>query len=248
MDDNVTAQFNLLIRERDEFKNAAGIAERERRREEQILQGHRSAMHQVADQLRIAQSDDGEGTRKLQTLKDTKVRLAHQIESDRQEIVRVTNEMKGKDSEDKTQKWKFVSEMDSINDELDLLLTKEENENTLKLLDVDTVNWLVETKLFPLTNNVEGMDEDYIEAEHEKGRDIKTKIDDASTALREAQKKAAAVDQAEKELEIILQGLREQFMLDHGVSLVAYTVKFLIGFVFHFVPKRLSDIFSIEHW
>ncbi|KAL3798292.1 hypothetical protein HJC23_000206 [Cyclotella cryptica] len=244
VDDNITVQFNQLIRERDEFKHAAGIAERERRREEQVLQGHRSTMHEVADQIRVAQSDDGEGTRKLQTLKEIKARLAHQTESDRHEVVKVTNEMKGKEAEDKKQKWKFVREMDSINDELDVLLAKEENEKSLRLLDADTVNWLVEKKIAALIDRLEGMDENYVQAESEKLLHIKTKIEAARTALVEAQQKSTAVDHERKELELMLQGFRDQFMVENGVS----SENDFVGFIFDFVPTRFLNMFFKEYW
>jgi hypothetical protein len=106
----------------------------------------------------------------------------------------------------------------------------------------------VEEKLSELMNKLEGMNEDYVEAEYEKWSDVKTKIEDASTALGEAQEKAAVVERTGKELELTLQGLREQFMIDHGVSRVSYSVKYLIGFMFHFMPKRFFDIFFIEYW
>ena len=227
VNNNFTTQFNHLLRERDQFKTESAAAERERRREEQILQGHRSAQHEVADHLRVAQSKDGEGSRKLQTLKESKVRLAQQIEVDRMEIVKVTNEVKGKEADDKKQKWKFVREMESINDELDALLTKEENEKTLKLLDADTVHWLVETKIAPLTNRSEGVDEDYIEAENEKWREIKKNVEEAAGALAEARERADAEEREKRELEGMLNRLREKFLAEHGVSVVCSLPYFL---------------------
>jgi hypothetical protein len=217
MTDNFTKQFNQLVNERDQLNTAASAAERERRREEQLLSSHRSAAQQVADQLRLSQSEDGEATRKLQNLHDGKLRLKNQIEADRAEIVKVTNELKGKESEEKKQKWNFVREMESINDELDDLLGKEENEKTLRLIDADTVQWLVETKLSTL-NRSDGMDEDYVEAENEKWREIKGKIEEASSALVEARERVEAEKREKMEMEKKLLGLRQQFLAVHPVS------------------------------
>lgn len=129
----------------------------------------------------------------------------------------MTNELKGKESEEKKQKWNFVREMESINDELDDLLGKEENEKTLRLIDADTVQWLVETKLSTL-NRSDGMDEDYVEAENEKWREIKGKIEEASSALVEARERVEAEKREKMDMEKKLLGLRQQFLAVHPVS------------------------------
>lgn len=215
--DKISKEFNNLLNEKEAFNAAAATAERERRREEQILSGHRSAAQQVSDQLRVAQSESGEVARKLQNLRESKVRLARQIEADRMEIVKVTNELKGKESDDKKQKWNFVKEMEGINDELYDLLAREEEEKTMRLIDVDTVQWLIETKLASMMNQ-EGMDEHYAEAENEKWREIQSKIEEARSGLVEAKQTIEMEMRERNELEKTLGTLREKFAVVRPVS------------------------------
>lgn len=218
--DQITAQFNLLIRERDEYNKVAAQAERERRREEQVLSGHRSSAQQVADQLRVAQAEDGEGTRRLQNLKDAKDRLERQIEGDRAEMMKLTNELRGAEEEEKRQKWKFVREMEGLNDELDGLLSKEESEKTLRLIDTETVQWLVETKLGAWMNlDQEGIDENDAEVPKEKWREVRPKIETTLNALIKAREKVDEGVNEKAELEKTLVALRQKFGIVHSVSL-----------------------------
>ena len=165
----------------------------------------------------MAQSESGEVARKLQNLRESKVRLARQIEADRMEIVKVTNELKGKESDDKKQKWNFVKEMEGINDELYDLLAREEEEKTMRLIDVDTVQWLIETKLASMMNQ-EGMDEHYAEAENEKWREIQSKIEEARSGLVEAKQTIEMEMRERNELEKTLGTLREKFAVVRPVS------------------------------
>ena len=165
----------------------------------------------------MAQSESGEVARKLQNLKESKIRLGRQIEADRMEIVKVTNELKGKESDDKKQKWNFVKEMEAINDELYDLLAKEEEEKTMRLIDLDTVQWLIETKFVSMMNQ-EGVDEHYAEAEKEKWRDIYSKIEEARDDFVEA-KRTVEVDMMEREkLENSLGALQKKFATIRPVS------------------------------
>eukprot|EP00956_Cyclotella_meneghiniana_P033676 scaffold98249_cov49-Cyclotella_meneghiniana.AAC.1 len=210
MTEQFTAQFNHLLKEKDSFNAATAAAERERRREEQILSGHRTAAQQIAEQLNVAKSNDGETSRKLQNLRESKLRLTKQIEVDRAGIVKVTNELRGKESEEKKQKWKFVKEMEGINDELDDLLCKAEDEKTLRLIDADTVQWLLETKM-SMMNHSEGMDENYVEAENEKWRVVQSKIEEGLSALVEAREKLDVQFGEKQQLENMLVEHREKF-------------------------------------
>ena len=217
MTEQFTAQFNHLLKEKDSFNAATAAAERERRREEQILSGHRTAAQQIAEQLNVAKSNDGETSRKLQNLRESKLRLSKQIEVDRAEIVKVTNELRGKESEEKKQKWKFVKEMEGINDELDDLLCKAEDEKTLRLIDADTVQWLLETKM-PMMNHSEGMDENCVEAENEKWRVVQSKIEEGLSALVEAREKLDVQVGEKQQLENMLVEHREKFKAMFTVS------------------------------
>lgn len=239
MTEQFTAQFNHLLKEKDSFNAATAAAERERRREEQILSGHRTAAQQIAEQLNVAKSNDGETSRKLQNLRESKLRLSKQIEVDRAEIVKVTNELRGKESEEKKQKWKFVKEMEGINDELDDLLCKAEDEKTLRLIDADTVQWLLETKM-SMMNHSEGMDENCVEAENEKWRVVQSKIEEGLSALVEAREKLDVQVREKQQLENMLVEHREKFKAMFTVSgvycilLIVYAIHFCTNnFEFH---------------
>ena len=131
--------------------------------------------------------------------------------------MKVTNELRGKESEEKKQKWKFVKEMEGINDELDDLLCKAEDEKTLRLIDADTVQWLLETKM-PMMNHSEGMDENCVEAENEKWRVVQSKIEEGLSALVEAREKLDVQVGEKQQLENMLVEHREKFKTMFTVS------------------------------
>lgn len=224
MSDQFTKQLNTLIAERDAHNTSTQSSERERRHNENLLASLRSNLQQLADQLNVAKSAEGEVTRKLQNLADSKTRLGKSIEVDRGEIVRVANELRGKEKEEKDQMRKFVKEMEVMNDEHDALLCKVENGKMLRLLDAETIRWLLESELFSraVSRRTEGMDEDYKEAENEKWRGVQVKIEEAAGGLMEAGEKIGQGVKDRAELEKTLKDLREKFASVHPVSLLSF--------------------------
>jgi chromosome segregation ATPase len=219
MSDPFSKQFNALLSERDAHNAAAATAERERRREEQTLSSHRSAAQHLLERLNVSKSKEGEVARKLQNLNEAKLRLKKAIDSERAEIVKVTDELRGKEHQEREQKRAFVKEMEVMNDELDDLLCKVENEKVLRLIDGETVQWLLETKLGGLVERASvGMDENYVEAENEKWREIRGKIEEAAGELADADEKVKEGIREKAELEKMLRALREKFGMIHPVS------------------------------
>ena len=224
MSDQFTKQLNTLIAERDAHNTSTQSSERERRHNENLLASLRSNLQQLVDQLNVAKSAEGEVTRKLQNLADSKTRLGKSIEVDRGEIVRVANELRGKEKEEKDQMRKFVKEMEVMNDEHDALLCKVENGKMLRLLDAETIRWLLESELFSrvVSRCTERMDEDYKEAENEKWRGVQVKIEEAAGGLMEVGEKIGQGVKDRAELETALKDLREKFASVHPVSLLSF--------------------------
>lgn len=158
--------------------------------------------------------------RKLQNLNEAKLRLQKGIESERAEIVKLSNELRGRELQEREMKRAFVKEMEGMNDELDDLLCKAENGKIMRLIDKETVQWLVETKLGGIMKQaVNGMDENYVEAENEKWREVRGKIEEALGGLVEADEKVREEMGEKAELEKMLGALREKFGVVHPVSL-----------------------------
>jgi hypothetical protein len=220
MSDPFSKQFNILLSERDAHNSAAQTADLARRREEQLLSSHRSTSAHLLEQLNISKSKEGEVARKLQNLNEAKLRLQKGIESERAEIVKLSNELRGRELQEREMKRAFVKEMEGMNDELDDLLCKAENGKIMRLIDKETVQWLVETKLGGIMKQaVNGMDENYVEAENEKWREVRGKIEEALGGLVEADEKVREEMGEKAELEKMLGALREKFGVVHPVSL-----------------------------
>ncbi|KAL7513363.1 hypothetical protein ACHAXN_010864 [Cyclotella atomus] len=216
MSDPFSKQFNILLSERDAHNSAAQTADLARRREEQLLSSHRSTSAHLLEQLNISKSKEGEVARKLQNLNEAKLRLQKGIESERAEIVKLSNELRGRELQEREMKRAFVKEMEGMNDELDDLLCKAENGKIMRLIDKETVQWLVETKLGGIMKQaVNGMDENYVEAENEKWREVRGKIEEALGGLVEADEKVREEMGEKAELEKMLGALREKFGVVH---------------------------------
>ena len=114
----------------------------------------------------------------------------------------------------------FIKEMDALNNENHFILTQRENKKTSQLLDVDNVNWLVETKLNAMANNraIEGGADGMQTEESEQWNDIATRVKDELVALAEVEQRGADLVNESNELEQMLQQLRDKFLAEHGVS------------------------------
>ena len=246
VDNSIQAEFGRVNNEINVLRNAAAAAERDRRREEEQLRNLRSTQMHLEESLRIAHTELGTVTRKQKILEDERKRLMQVMESDRQSIVKITSELKGIEADEKKQKLSFVKEMETLNNEIDLLLTQCENKKTLRLIDLETVNWLVETKISIMTNK-----EDPVESysvENEKWNAIATKIKESLEALVDAQKKHAAGVKEKVELENLVRGLRSKFLSENNVGVLD---NLMLRSTFHIpfftILYRLFDS-TTGHW
>ena len=88
------------------------------------------------------------------------------------------------------------------------------------MLDVENVNWLVETKLNAMTNNgvteggVDGMQTE----ESEQWSEIAARVNEELAGLAEVEQKGVDLVNESNELEQMLQQLRVKFIAEHGVS------------------------------
>ncbi len=114
----------------------------------------------------------------------------------------------------------FIKEMEALNNENDFILTQRRNKKTSQLLDVENVNWLVETKLNAMANigAIEGGVDGMQTEESEQWSKIATRVKDELEGLAEVEEKGASLGNECNELEQMLQQLRAKFLSEHGVS------------------------------
>mmetsp|Transcript_9925 Transcript_9925/g.21352 ORF Transcript_9925/g.21352 Transcript_9925/m.21352 type:complete len:303 (+) Transcript_9925:199-1107(+) len=222
VDNSVQSQFATLKKESDVYSRSADDAERERQREEHHLNVLQSSRLRLEDEIRVAHTELGTETRKKKILDDEKKRLMQTMDADRQAIINISSELKGIDADERTQKMQFVKEMESLNNELEFLLAQCENQKTIGLLDADTINWLVETKLNQKLLSIQSglggdnPDDESNFAEIEKWNEVISKTKTELDALAQAQEKLDAAEKEKGGLEHRVRELRNKFVNENG--------------------------------
>ena len=88
-------QFNALQKATATYANDAKMADHMRRREVDLMNRATEQQRQLEEELRIAHGQLGEETRVQKALDTEGKRFKHDIEADRQAIVKITSELKG---------------------------------------------------------------------------------------------------------------------------------------------------------
>ncbi len=224
VDNSVQSQFASLKKESDAYSHAADDAERDRQREEHQLHVLQSSRLRLEDEIRVAHTELGTETRKKKILEDEKKRLLKTMEVDRQAIIKITSELEGIDADEKRQKMNFVKEMESLNNELEFLLDQCEDQKTIGLLAVDTIDWLIEAKLNQKLMSVqsgpggENPDDESNFTEIERWNEVISKTKSALDELGQAQDTLDSAEKEKEELEHRIQELRNKFVHENGVS------------------------------
>ena len=260
VDNSVQTQFAVLKKDTDAYRNAANAADRDRRREEEQLRVLQSSRIRLEEDIRVAHTELGTETRKKKILDDERKRLKDTMETDRQAIIKITSELKGIDADEKRQKINFVKEMESLNNELEFLLSQCENQKTLRLLDAETMNWMIETKLSQKVRSVQSdsdgpnVEDGSYFAEIEKWNVILSKTKNESEAFADAHQKHDASLKEKDELENLVHGLRIKFMAKNSVRITSVHRKTKIRIDLFFSHSTLLDTIwcnlciYVEHW
>lgn len=144
---SVQTQFATLNRDRDAYQNAAKAADYQRINEEKILRNLRSTQTELLEKLRFAHSKLGEEDKKRNILREEEARLKKSLKEDKHEIIRLTSEVDGMESEEKTQKKSFVKEIDRLNIDLDKELKIYREKLAMKDITVKNLRILLNTKM-----------------------------------------------------------------------------------------------------
>ena len=134
---SVQAQFAQLSKDNEELRNASITAERERRREEVLLQGLRQTQTVLNEKIRAAHAVLGTENKKRQLLRNEETKLKKVMEQDYQNIQKLNDKLITLEKNDRKLKERFVKEMDRLNDDLHQTLQQYEEQKFVRLINDD---------------------------------------------------------------------------------------------------------------
>ena len=217
MNNNHIQYFNGLQQETSKFQNEARNYDRQRRVEEDKLKNIRLSQLQLEEKLRNISNELGQEIRTAKIEEEKNIRLKQAMASEHQAILQMTSELQGIEADETMQKQTFVKEMESLNNEIDFLLCQKENERLIQLLEGETVQSLVDTKLSAVMSEImEGgknnnTNTSVDEMNAAAWTDISANITEGMKEILEAGEKVGSALDERKELEKIVKGLREKF-------------------------------------
>lgn len=217
MNNNHIQYFNGLQQETSKFQNEARNYDRQRRVEEDKLKNIRLSQLQLEEKLRNISNELGQEIRTAKIEEEKNIRLKQAMASEHQAILQMTSELQGIEADETMQKQTFVKEMESLNNEIDFLLCQKENERLIQLLEGETVQSLVDTKLSAVMSEImEGgknnnTNTSVDEMNAAAWTDISSNITEGMKEILEAGEKVGSALDERKELEKIVKGLREKF-------------------------------------
>ena len=136
--------------------------------------------------------------------------------SDHQAIIQMTSELQGLDADEISEKTKFISEMESGLHEIDNLLSQRENERLLRLLEGETVKYLVDTKLAALMRDIGiGGGSSADEMNNAAWAEISAIVTEGLKDILDAEEKVSSALEERKELENLVQGIRATFAAEN---------------------------------
>jgi hypothetical protein len=220
MNNNHIQYFNGLQQETAKFQNEARGYDRQRRVEEDKLKNIRLSQLQLEEKLRNISNELGQEIRTAKIEEEKNIRLKQAMASEHQAILQMTSELQGIEADETAQKQTFVKEMESLNNEIDFLLCQKENERLIQLLEGETVQSLVDTKLSAVMSEIMEVEGGNNNNNHTSAVDemnaaawteISANITEGMKELLEAEEKVGSALDERKELEKIVKGLREKF-------------------------------------
>ena len=229
MSGNHIQYFNGLQTETAKFQNEARGYDRLRRVEEDKLKNIRLSQLQLEEKLRNISNELGQEIRTAKIEEEKNIRLKQAMASEHQAILQMTSELQGIEADETAQKQTFVKEMESLNNEIDFLLCQKENERLIQLLEGETVQSLVDTKLSAVMSEIMegGNNNNTTSAVDEMNAaawtEISTNITEGMKEILEAEEKVSSALDERKELEKIVKGLREKFAAANSVSSIRHT-------------------------
>ena len=242
MSSNHIQYFNQLQQETSKFQNEARGYDRQRRVEEDKLKNIRLSQLQLEEKLRNISNELGQEIRTAKIEEEKNIRLKQAMASEHQAILQMTSELQGIEADETAQKQTFVKEMESLNNEIDFLLCQKENERLIQLLEWETVQSLVDTKLSAVMSEImEGGNSNSTSAVDEMNAaawtEISANITEGMKELLEAEEKVGSALDERKELEKIVKGLREKFAAANSVSSIRHTRDYITLFMLVICPK-----------
>jgi len=213
-------QFAALQKATATYQNDAKMADHLRRREVDLMNRVTEQQRRLEEELRAAHGEVGEAARNQKNIDVEGKRYKQAIEADQRSIVKITSELKGIEANEKEQKTAFVNEMESLNNENDIILTNRQNKKICQLLDAENVTWLCDTKLVArtttTTGEVDGADEPRAAEESERWREVAARVNEELTGLVDVEEKGGAAAKESAELEQFIQQLRSKFLSENG--------------------------------
>ncbi len=138
--------------------------------------------------------------------------------SDHQAIIQITSELQGLDSDETTEKTKFVKEMESGLHEIDFLLQQRENERLIRLLEGETVKSLVDTKLAAVMSEIGvGGGSSADEMNNAAWKEISATVMEGMNGILDVEERVDVALKERKELEHLVVGLRQKFAAENQV-------------------------------
>jgi hypothetical protein len=218
--------FNGLQQETQKFQNEARTYDRQRRLEEDKLKNVRLTQLQLEERLRNIANELGQEIRNKKIEEEKHFRLRQAMASDHQAIIQMTNELQGLEADEILEKAKFVKEMESNLHEIDFLLNQRENERLLRLLEGETVQSLVDTKLAALMSEIGvGGGSCADEMNNVAWTEISANFTEGLKDILDAEQQVHVALEERKELGNILQGLRAKFAAENKVWICSFSVR-----------------------
>jgi hypothetical protein len=216
MNNQTIQYFNALQQETQQFQNEARTYDHQRRVEEDKLKNVRLTQLQLEEKLRNIANELGQEIRTKKIEEDKHVRLRQAMASDHQAIIQMTSELQGLDADEISEKTKFISEMESGLHEIDNLLSQRENERLLRLLEGETVKYLVDTKLAALMRDIGiGGGSSADEMNNAAWAEISAIVTEGLKDILDAEEKVTSALEERKELENLVQGIRATFAAEN---------------------------------
>lgn len=142
---SVQSQFADLTRERDNLRNAALGAARNRQMQENSIKALRQVQTTLMEDLRGAHTTLGTETKKRVLLQEEQSSKTKILEQDRAEIAKLNRDLVEMEAKEKNSKIAYSKEMTSLNDDLEDALRQQEEHALRKIISVPTIKYLLET-------------------------------------------------------------------------------------------------------
>ena len=188
---SVQAQFAQLSKDNEELRNAAIGAERERRREELLLQGLRQTQTVLNEKIRAAHAVLGTENKKRQLLRNEETKLKKVMEQDYQNIQTLHEKLITLEKNDRKRKEQFVKEMDRLNDDLHQTLQQYEEQTLVRLISHDSCQLIQELLKKRLDDsNIEMNDSHHHHDNHNSWLTNKLDVQNIEPLLKEIEEKS----------------------------------------------------------